>query len=59
MNKTQNPQAPGHMTRKDSIACGVVLASIVITMACGAIVAGTSTDSPQRYAQVSTEVVHD
>jgi hypothetical protein len=59
MNKTKNPRAPGHMTRKDSIACGVVLASILVTMACGAIVVGASTDSPQRYAQASTEVIHD
>ncbi|MGE5095661.1 MAG: hypothetical protein ACM3SO_11005 [Betaproteobacteria bacterium] len=59
MNKTDNPQAPGHPTRNDSVACGVVLASILVTIACGVFVAEAGPDSHSKYAQASTEVAND
>ncbi|HET9576229.1 MAG TPA: hypothetical protein VFP44_00285 [Usitatibacter sp.] len=59
MNKTDNPQAPGHANRNDSLACGVVLASILLTIACGVFVAEAGPDSQPKYAQASTEVAND
>lgn len=60
MNKTEKPRAPGHMTRKDSIACGVVLASILVTMACSAyVIGGDGVDGNPHYAQASMEEAHD
>ena len=55
MKKTDKPQMPGHLTRKDSIACGVVLASILFTMACSAFVIAATPDLSRHYAQASTE----
>lgn len=59
MNNIGKPRAPGHMTRKDSVACGIVLASILVTIACGAFVIGAGTDQSPRYAQATLEVDHD
>jgi hypothetical protein len=45
-------------TRKDNLACGAVLATMLVTMACGAFVVDASPDSP-RYAQGAPEASHD
>jgi hypothetical protein len=59
MNKTDKPQAPGHMTRKDSIACGIVLASMLMTMVCGAFVVDAGPDTASSYAQAAMEGSHE
>jgi hypothetical protein len=45
-------------TRKDNLACGAVLATMLVTIACGAFVVHASPDSP-RYAQATLETSHD
>ena len=59
MSKPNLPTPPGHPTFKDSIACGAVLATMLITIACGAVVVDAGTDSSPRYAQADTETAHD
>lgn len=58
MSRPNLPTAPGHPTFKDSIACGAVLATMLITIACGAVVVDAGTD-PMRYAQASTVTGHE
>ena len=57
MNEAKNPQAPGHPTLKDSVACGAVLATMVFTLACGAFVVDAAPDA--HAAQVVAEASHD
>ena len=59
MDCIENGKLPGHMTRKDSIACGAVLATILVTIACGAVVIGIGPDSSARIAQASQEAPHE
>ena len=58
MNETKNPQAPGHPTLKDSVACGAVLATMVFTLMCGAFVVDAGPDAPQATSFVA-EAGHD
>src|SRR5438445_20426 len=46
-------------TLKDTIACTAVLASILLTMACGAFVVDTPPDTSNRYAQASLDTQDD
>jgi len=59
VNEAKNPQAPGHPTLKDSLACGTVLATMVLTLVCGAFVVDTGPDAPSHSAQVVAEAGHD
>ena len=59
MSKPDHPAPPGHPTFKDSIACGAVLATMFLTIACGAVVVDAGTDTSARYAQAATETAHD
>jgi hypothetical protein len=45
-------------TKKDNLACGAVLATMLVTIACGAFVVGFSPDSP-RHARATTETEYD
>ena len=59
MDEVKNPRLPGHPTLKDSVACTAVLATMLLTMACGAFVVDAGTDPAPRYAQAVTENSHD
>ncbi len=58
MSKPNLPTLPGHPTFKDSIACGAVLATMLITIACGAVVVDAGT-VPVHYAQASSDTGHE
>jgi len=59
MDKTKKPEAPGHLILKDSLACGTVLATMLVTMACSAFVIDAGTDPSPKYSQATLEVDHD
>ena len=59
MSKPDYPSLPGPPTFKDSITCGAVLATMLITIACGALVVDAGTDTSASYAQAATETAHD
>ena len=58
MSKPDMPSLPGQATIKDSIACGAVLAAMLLTIACGAVVVDAGTQ-PLHYAQASSDTGHD
>jgi hypothetical protein len=44
----------------DTLACGSVLATMLLTVACGAFVIDAGTDTAPRYAQAAmAETAHD
>jgi hypothetical protein len=62
MNDTNNMNKPPmdvDATLKDSIACGAVLASMLLTMACGAFVVDAGTDPSPRHAQATGDTGHE
>lgn len=44
-------------TLKDSVACGAVLATMFLTIACGAFVVAAPDDGSPRYAQAQPQAV--
>lgn len=44
---------------KDNIACGAVLATMLLTVVCGAIVVEAAPDAYAQMAQASMEIDHD
>jgi hypothetical protein len=61
MQEMKNLEAPKYATLKDSVACGTVLATMLLTMACGAFVVDAgSDDAPGHAAAASaTEAQHE
>lgn len=59
MNETRTTQLAPDPTFKDSVACGAVLASMLLTMACGAFVVDAGTDPSPHYAQAAGESHHE
>lgn len=59
MSKPEFPTLPGPSTFKDSIACGAVLATMLLTIACGVLVVDAGTDPSATYAQAPTETAND
>ncbi len=44
---------------KDNLACGAVLATMLLTVVCGAIVVEAAPDAPAQVAQASMETAND
>ena len=44
--------------KKDNLACGAVLATMLVTMACGAFVVDSAPGAP-TYAQAAPETSHE
>lgn len=59
VHEMKKPQAPGHPTIKDSVACGTVMATIVFTMVCGAFVVESAPDSAAPATQWIAENGHE
>jgi hypothetical protein len=57
--KEMNKSPVRHPMLKDSVACGTVLATMMLTMACGAFVVDAGTDAAPHVAQVAAEASHD
>lgn len=59
MNRLDERHPQADPTVKDSVACGAVLATMILTIACGAFVVDAGPDAPVRPAQVVADSGHE